>query len=123
VPLLVLMSEETGDAKYKQSALRAAEYVWSNFGTAASLSRRDRQPEYHRQRGRMLSMEAYLSLYDSTKDPKWLERAKAAANFAESWIWIWNLPMPRTRTTRSFTIRRWPTVGVQGITAAPPRRR
>lgn len=27
----------------------------------------------------MLSMEAYLSLYDSTTEPKWLERAKAAA--------------------------------------------
>jgi hypothetical protein len=36
----------------------------------------------------MLSMEAFLSLYDSTKAPQWLERAKAAADFAESWIWI-----------------------------------
>jgi hypothetical protein len=42
----------------------------------------------------MLSMEAYLSLYDASKEAKWLERAKAAANFTESWIWIWNVPTP-----------------------------
>ena len=33
VPLLILMSEETGDSKYKESAIRAAEYVWKNWGS------------------------------------------------------------------------------------------
>ena len=66
----------------------------------------------------MLSMEAYLSLYDATKDPKWLERAKAAANFAESWIWIWNVPMPPDADDAKLHYKKGvPTVGVQGITA------
>jgi hypothetical protein len=33
-----------------------------------------------------LSMLAFLTLYDATKHPKWLERAKVAADFTESWI-------------------------------------
>ena len=49
----------------------------------------------------MLSMEAYLSLYDSTQEPRWLERAKAAADFAESWIWIWKVLCRWMWTTRN----------------------
>ena len=42
----------------------------------------------------MLSLEAFLALYENTKDAKWLERAKTAGSYTESWIWIWNVPMP-----------------------------
>ena len=63
-------------------------------------------------------MEAYLSLYDSTQEPKWLERAKAAGDFAESWIWIWNLPMPLDADDAQLHYKKGvPTIGVQGITA------
>jgi hypothetical protein len=34
----------------------------------------------------MLSLEAFLSLYEDSKDRKWLDRAEAAGDFAESWI-------------------------------------
>ena len=67
----------------------------------------------------MLSMEAYLSLYDSTKEPKWLERAKAAADFTESWIWIWNVPMPLDADDAQLHWKKGvPALGFQGITAA-----
>ena len=67
----------------------------------------------------MLSMEAYLSLYDSTREAKWLERTKAAADFAESWIWIWNVPMPEDADNAKLHYKKGvPTIGVQGITAA-----
>jgi hypothetical protein len=66
----------------------------------------------------MLSMEAFLSLYDSTKEMKWLERAKTAADFAESWIWIWNVPMPPDQDDAKLHYKKGvPTVGVQSITA------
>jgi len=120
VPLLALMSEETGDAKYRQSALRAAEYVWSNWGTrGVFIGGAIDNPNITDKEAGMLSMEAYLSLYDATKDPKWLERAKAAADFAESWIWIWNVPMPPDADDAKLHYKKGvPTVGVQGITAA-----
>jgi hypothetical protein len=119
VPLLVMMTEETGDPKYKQSASRAAEYVWANWGTRGLfVGGASDNPNITDKEAGMLSMEAFLSLYDSTHEPKWLERAKAAADYAESWIWIWNLPMPLDAEDAQLHWKKGvPTVGVQGITA------
>jgi hypothetical protein len=119
VPLLVIMTEETGDPKYRQAAIRAAEYVWETWGTRGLfIGGASDNPNITDKEAGMLSMEAYLSLYDSTKEPQWLERAKAAADFAESWIWIWNLPMPLDADDAQLHWKKGvPTVGVQGITA------
>ena len=119
VPLLVMMTEETGDPKYQQAAIRAAEYVWANWGTRGLfIGGASDNPNITDKEAGMLSMEAFLSLYDSTKEPKWLERAKAAADYAESWIWIWNLPMPLDADDAHLHWKKdVPTVGIQGITA------
>jgi hypothetical protein len=119
VPLLVIMSEETGDPKYKQSAIRAAEYVWATWGTRGLfVGGASDNPNITDKEAGMLSMEAFLSLYDSTKEPRWLERAKAAADYAESWIWIWNLPMPLDADNAQLHWKKGvPTIGLQGITA------
>ena len=119
VPLLVMMSEETGDPKYRQSAVRAAEYVWATWGIRGFfVGGASDNPNITDKEAGMLSMEAFLALYDSTREPKWLERAETAADFAESWIWIWNLPMPVDADDANL---RWkkgvPTIGGQGITA------
>jgi hypothetical protein len=119
VPLLVMMSQETGDPKYKQSAVRAAEYIWANWGSnGLYVGGASDNPNNTDKEAGMLSMEAFLSLYDSTKEAKWLERAEAAADFAESWIWIWNLPMPLDADDAQLYYKKGvPTVGIQGITA------
>jgi hypothetical protein len=119
VPLLVMMTEETGDSKYRQGAIRAAEYVWANWGTRGLfVGGASDNPNITDKEAGMLSMEAYLSLYESTKESQWLEHAKAAADFAESWIWIWNLPMPIDADNAHLHWKKGvPTVGVQGITA------
>lgn len=119
VPLLVMMTEETGDPKYRQEAIRAAEYVWANWGTRGLfVGGASDNPNITDKEAGMLSVEAYLSLYESTKESQWLERAKAAADFAESWIWIWNLPMPIDADNAHLHWKKGvPTVGVQGITA------
>jgi hypothetical protein len=119
VPLLVIMTEETGDPHYRQAAIRAADYVWDNWGSRGLfVGGASDNPNITDKEAGMLSMEAYLSLYDSTKESKWLERAKAAADFAESWIWIWNLPMPLDADDAHLHWKKGvPTVGVQGITA------
>jgi len=119
VPLLVIMSEETGDPKYKESAVRAAEYVWANWGTRGLfVGGASDNPNITDKEAGMLSMEAFLSLFDSTRETKWLERAKAAGDYAESWIWIWNLPMPLDADDANLYWKKGvPTVGLQGITA------
>jgi hypothetical protein len=119
VPLLIMTSEETGDPKYKEAAIRAAEYVWANWGTRGLfVGGASDNPNITDKEAGMLSMEAYLSLFESTDEPKWLERAKAAADFAESWIWIWNLPMPLDADDAQLHWKKGvSTVGLQGITA------
>jgi len=119
VPLLVLMTEETGDSKYQRAAIRAADYVWTAFGSRGLfVGGASDNPNITDKEAGMLSMEAFLSLYESTKDPKWLERAQAAGDFAESWIWIWNLPMAIDADDAQLHWKKGvPTVGLQGITA------
>ena len=122
VPLLVIMSEETRDPKYKQAAIRAAEYIWANWGRyGLYIGGTSDNPNITDKEAGMLSMEAYLSLYNTTHDSLWLERAKAAADYTESWIWIWNLPMPIDADDAKLHWKKGiPTIGVQGITARSP---
>ncbi len=119
VPLLVMMTEGTGDRKYEQAAIRAAEYIWTNYGTRGLyVGGASDNPNITDKEAGMLSMEAFLSLYESTRDSKWLERAKAAGDYTESWIWIWNLPMPVDADDAHLHWKKGvPTIGVQGITA------
>jgi hypothetical protein len=115
VPLLVRMSEETGDKKYLDSAIRAADYIWVNFGSRGVFVGATGGDFADKESG-MLSLEAFLALYENTKEPKWLERAKTAGDYAESWIWIWNVPMPLDAKDSELAWKRGvPTVGVQGI--------
>lgn len=122
VPLLVLLTEETGDPKYQQAAIRAADFVWSTWGERGLfIGGASDTPNVTDKEAGMLSMEAFLSLYESTKEPKWLERAQAAANFAESWIWIWTVPMPLDTTDEHLHWKQGvPALGFQGITAMSP---
>jgi hypothetical protein len=120
VPLLVLMTQITGDQNYQQAAIRAADYVWNDFGSRGLfVGGASDNPNITDKEAGMLSMEAYLSLYEATKDPKWLQHAETAGAFAESWIWIWNLPMPLDADNAQLHWKKGvPTVGLQDITAA-----
>jgi hypothetical protein len=119
VPVLVLMSQITGDPAYQQSAIRAANYIWDSFGKRGLfVGGASDNPNITDKEAGMLSMHAYLRLYEATRDPQWLTRAETAANFAESWIWIWNLPMAVDADDTKLDWKKGvSTVGLQGITA------
>jgi len=119
VPLLVKLSEETGQQKYLDCAILAADYTWETYGSRGIfIGGATDNPNVTDKEAGMLALEGYLILYENTKDDKWLERAQAAANFAESWIWIWNVPMPIDADPATLGWKPGvPTIGVNGITA------
>jgi len=115
VPVLVRMTEETGDKKYLHPAIKAADYVWTSYGSKCVFCGATGGDTCDKESG-MLSLEAFLALYENTKDAKWLDRAQTAGSYAESWIWIWNVPMP---IDADYSILGWKpgvsTIGVNGI--------
>ena len=94
IPFLVKLSNFTGDVRYKEAAVRAAEYIWYEFGSLGVYQGATGTSSVADKESGMLSAEAFMTLYEDTKDEKWLARARAAADYAETWIWIWNVPMP-----------------------------
>jgi hypothetical protein len=117
IPILVRMTEETGDKKYLVAAIRAGDFLWTNF-SSKDLYLGAIGGEGSDKESGMLSLEAYLALYENTKDTKWLDHAQAAGSYAESWIWIWNVPMP---IGANYSDLGWKpgvsTIGANGISA------
>lgn len=95
VPMLVLMHSITGERKYLNAAIRAADFCWDNGQSRGRfVGGTIDNPDVLDKEAATISLEAYLSLYEATRDEEWLARAKAAAHYAETWIYIWNVPMP-----------------------------
>jgi len=117
VPLLVILHRITGQGKYLNAARRAADFCWANgqnrgWFVGGTID----NPDVIDKEAGTLSVEAYLALYEATQKKKWLDRAVAAANFAETWIYCWNVPMPADEDdSRLHWKRGVPTVGLQLI--------
>jgi hypothetical protein len=121
VPMLVRLSEETGQKRYLESAIKAADYIWTNFGSKGVFLGATGSAEVADKESGMLSLEAFLALYDNTKESRWLDRARFAADYTESWIWIWNVPMPLDADDARLHWKKGvPTIGVNGIGSNVP---
>ncbi len=116
IPFLVLLSDFSGDVKYKDAALKAGMYcLRSQLGTGFVGGTIDNPNVLDKEAG-TLSLEAYTALFKATGDRRWLSAAYDAANFAETWIYSWNVPMPcDTRNEDLGWKKGVPTVGLQLI--------
>lgn len=117
VPFLVLLSEATNSLKYLDAALKAADFSWHNgHNKGVFIGGTIDNPNVIDKEAGTLSLEAYLTLFEATKDSIWLERAQMAANFVESWIYIWNIPMPEDEDNKNLHWKKGvSTIGLQLI--------
>ncbi len=116
VPTLVKVSQATGEKKYLDGAVEAADYLWITYGSKCVYCGATGNASVADKESGMLALEAFLAVYDGTKDPKWLKRAESAASYTESWIWIWNVPMPLDADNAQLHWKKGvPTIGVNGI--------
>jgi hypothetical protein len=117
VPFLVLLVQETGDSRYLRAAERAADFVWIHGQSGGQfVGGTIDNPDVLDKEAGTLATEAYLALFHATKESRWLDRARVAADYAETYIYIWNVPMP---ADEDDTLLHWkkgvPTYGTQLI--------
>ena len=87
--------EYTGRRKYLAAAIAAANFCWeSSQSRGCFVGGTIDNPDVLDKEAATLSLEAYLALYEATADKHWIDCARAAADFAETWIYVWNVPMP-----------------------------
>jgi hypothetical protein len=117
IPFLILLGEITGEKRYLESALKAGNFCWnSTQKEGVFVGATIDNPNVIDKEAGTISLEAYLLLYKSTSDKKWLARAIAAANFAETWIYLWNVPMPEDEEQKDLHWQQGlSTVGIQLI--------
>jgi uncharacterized protein YyaL (SSP411 family) len=117
IPFLMLMTELTGDPAYQKAAIKAADFCWnSTQSKGIFVGGTIDNPDVIDKEAGTLSTEAYLSIYESEHSKKWLDRARAAADYAETWIYIWNIPMPEDESDQNLPWKKGvSTVGLQLI--------
>jgi len=94
IPFLCEMHKITGDAKWLAAAKRTGEFSWaSGQKNGRFVGGTIDNPDVLDKEAGTLSIEAYLALFETTKDKAWLDKAEVAAQFAETWIYLWNVPM------------------------------
>jgi len=90
----------TNNQTYKDAALKAGEFCYINihqkYHYVACVV--DNPRTIDSESGQM-AMNGFMSLYDLTKDIKWLTAAEQAARYTESWVFSFEIPVENDRTT------------------------
>jgi hypothetical protein len=94
IRFLVHMYWATREDRFLRTALRAGEYAYQHIHRAALYvgGTADNDNTIDKEAG-ILALYAFLALYDTTGEQKWLDAAKGAADFCETWVYMWKFPV------------------------------
>lgn len=107
IRFLVQMSVVTSNKKYAKAAVKAGEWTYDNMyigmeyrgGTCDNADIQDKEAGIY-------ALFAFLALYDLTKEDRWVEAAKGAADYVETFTYIWNFPITTHYPTMPFNSHR-----------------
>jgi len=103
VRFLCELFHATGAEKYRDCALRAGTYSWDHeHVTADYVGGTPDNPNVKDKEACLMALNAYMALLDVTGDEGWLEAARRAANFAETWQYCWHVPPLPGEPKRTF---------------------
>ena len=115
VRFLVDLYAVTKNQKYLDTAIRAGDFSRENIHKGFRyVGGTPDNPDVIDKEAGLIALEAFLALYDVTKEKTWLDCAVQAATFSETWMYCWNVPMP-VGDTASFFPRGRSTVGMSII--------
>ena len=113
IPFLVTLEGFMRDQRYLEAAERVGKYIWENYQSQGHyIGGTIDNPSCYDKEAASISLEAYLTLYSRTGEKVWLEAAKQAADFAETWIYIWDIPLPLDSDERHWS-KMANTIGLQ----------
>ena len=97
---LVELYIATSDERYKTAALKAGEFCLKNIHEAYRyIACVVDNPRTIDSESGLKAMNSFMSLYDLTKDPKWLIATQQAAAYTESWVYSFEIPVENDRST------------------------
>jgi len=100
---LIDLTQATGDRKYQQAALRAGEFCLKTVHQQYSyVGGTPDNPNVTDKEAGVLAMQGFLALFDATGEHQWLEAARQAAVYCETWVYWRDLPMPSGNATQVF---------------------
>ena len=99
-PLLVDMYRSTGEKKYLDAAVRAADFIYRSYvrdvkyigGINDTTHKKSVKEDAA---SVMFAMRSLLRVYEETKKEYLLEGARDAARILGSWTYLWNIPFDR----------------------------
>ncbi|GAA5000185.1 hypothetical protein [Actinopolymorpha pittospori] len=98
VRLLVNLTLLTKNERYLDAAVRAGRYYYeTTHGTFHYQGGTADNPNVLDKEGGGMAMHAYLALHDATGEERWLDAARQAADYTETWLigWGWQMDTPR----------------------------
>ena len=94
VRFLVTLYYATGDRKYLKTAQTAGDYMLrTTVDPFVYVGGIIDNPNVIDKLAGVLALRAALALYDATHETKWLEAARKAANYTETWGYAWTFPI------------------------------
>jgi len=117
IPFLVDMYKATGNIAFKNAAISAGNYIYTQvYQNFKYIGGTPDNPNVPDKEAASMALRAFLALYDvSGGVAQWLDAAKQATFYYETWVYSWNIPIPADDANASYPKNR-STTGMSLIT-------